>query len=298
MLEQLLALKMPPHIIDPLLRSYKDSEGDLMVSNRFSALAFPIEQAVIIFCEFGWSPTYTHPSPASSSGGSKTRRQAFDRHAPDLELHHALSSQLAEALHLCAYLEDVKAIGDVTLLAGPLASSHTLHSVPTTFLIKDALDFISRFVSMMESKVELRLGIHIGPVIAAVLGKQQLEYDVFGSSVNLASRILSSTKAQERPIAAKGSHRLRCSADFAVLARPHVGGGVPSHAGHHVASASLGVGGSYASVEGSTASNSSFSADTRATANSGIKLSENGTPFLAKGIGEIDVYDMFVQSRY
>ncbi len=43
-------------------------------------------------------------------------------------------------------------------------------------------------------KVDLRIGIHCGPVIAGVIGLQKFAYDLWGDSVNIASRLESTGK--------------------------------------------------------------------------------------------------------
>ena len=45
---------------------------------------------------------------------------------------------------------------------------------------------------LSQQKWELRIGIHTGAIIAGVVGKNKFAYDVWGDSVNIASRVESS----------------------------------------------------------------------------------------------------------
>ena len=79
----------------------------------------------------------------------------------------------------------VKAMGDGYLVAGGIPAP-----------LPDALARAAELAMdlMASSKVKLRIGIHVGPVVAGVIDQKLPFYDVWGSTVNLASRMESTAE--------------------------------------------------------------------------------------------------------
>ncbi|WCL47783.1 adenylate/guanylate cyclase domain-containing protein [Leptospira sp. GIMC2001] len=93
-------------------------------------------------------------------------------------------------------LEKLKTIGDAYMCAGglPIPSEH--HAIDTVLA---ALEFRAFMQQMAEVKEHLgfpfwqiRIGIHTGPVTAGVIGNNKFAYDIWGDTVNIASRMESS----------------------------------------------------------------------------------------------------------
>ncbi len=86
-------------------------------------------------------------------------------------------------------LEKIKTIGDAYMLAGGLPTPRQDHAIQVAEMALDMLDAIERLNQQNRTHFKLRIGIHSGPVIAGVIGKHKFNYDLWGDTVNIASRM-------------------------------------------------------------------------------------------------------------
>ena len=91
------------------------------------------------------------------------------------------------------YMEKIKTIGDAYMCVGGLPLSNKSNPINAVLAGMQIQQYMNK---MNDEKVlnnepvwELRVGIHTGEVIAGVVGKFKFAYDVWGTTVNIASRM-------------------------------------------------------------------------------------------------------------
>jgi class 3 adenylate cyclase len=86
-------------------------------------------------------------------------------------------------------LEKIKTIGDAYMVAGGLPNPQPDHVTQLLGLAIDMLEILRRHNEEHGHDLCLRIGLGTGPLIAGVIGNQKLSYDIWGDTVNVASRM-------------------------------------------------------------------------------------------------------------
>lgn len=89
-------------------------------------------------------------------------------------------------------LEKIKTIGDGYMVAGGVLQPREDHAAAVAEMalaMRAAAEIATRALGMLGQPIRVRIGLHSGPLVAGLLGNNKLVYDVWGDTVNTASRM-------------------------------------------------------------------------------------------------------------
>jgi class 3 adenylate cyclase/CheY-like chemotaxis protein len=157
--ERLLVSILPEPIVGRLHR------GEVLIADRF-------DEATVLFSDLvGFTAHSAATAPADVVRYLNRLFSEFD----------ALAQSLG--------VEKVKTIGDAYLVAGGLPEARADHCEAVVRMALGMIERLRRVNRDAGLSFRMRIGIHSGPVVAGIIGSLRMSYDVWGDTVNFASRL-------------------------------------------------------------------------------------------------------------
>jgi adenylate cyclase len=93
--------------------------------------------------------------------------------------------------HLAAAqgVEKIKTIGDAYMAAAGIPEAQSDHALRIAMLAVRMLEAVNDIARQTDIELKARIGIHTGPIVAGVIGTHKFAYDIWGDTVNTASRM-------------------------------------------------------------------------------------------------------------
>ncbi|ERT05379.1 sensory box protein [Lyngbya aestuarii BL J] len=113
-------------------------------------------------------------------------------------------------------LEKIKTIGDAYMVVGGLPLYHPDHLKAIAKMALDMQTNLTLFNQQTGNNFLLRIGIHAGPVVAGVIGLSKFSYDLWGDTVNVASRMESNGVSGQIQVTSEVYERLKEQFVFAL----------------------------------------------------------------------------------
>jgi adenylate cyclase len=106
-------------------------------------------------------------------------------------------------------IEKIKTIGDAYLAVGGMSGSAQDHAERAALFALAIQHGVERLSRELDLPISIRVGLHIGPVVAGVIGTKRPAFDCWGDTVNVATRLETAARPSGVLISESAYWRLR-----------------------------------------------------------------------------------------
>ena len=157
---------------DALLHNILPGQIVARLNGGEAVIADRVDDVSILFCDLvGFTRLASRLAPSRLVERLNRVFSAFDSIAAELGI------------------EKIKTIGDAYMAAAGLPQPRADHAEALAELAVRMQEALERLNAEGDSRLQMRIGMHTGPVIAGVIGRHKFLYDVWGDTVNVASRL-------------------------------------------------------------------------------------------------------------
>lgn len=155
----------------------EETASELMASGKVLAKKF--ESVTVLFTDFVGFTAYAEKLPP-------------EKLVERVDFYFSKFDEIIEKYDL----EKIKTVGDAYMCAGGLPFETQDHAYKMILAAQEIIKFVveSAKETQAQNHFQIRIGINTGPVVAGVVGTKKFAYDIWGDTVNTASRMESNSE--------------------------------------------------------------------------------------------------------
>jgi len=120
-------------------------------------------------------------------------------------------------------IEKIKTIGDIYMAVCGVPVAMDDHLERSAHFAVEVIDMLSQIpIGDSFRKLQLRIGLHCGTVVAGIIGERKFAYDIWGDAVNIASRLESNSEVGRIHISEQFAKSIKQHQEFSIIPRGEI----------------------------------------------------------------------------